>query len=661
MKRLVTILVACVVVALAGFALLVFSVSDERVRVSAAARLAELTGFSAEIRGLTDVSVFPVPRFEIGNVVFTEPGRADAEAVASIDILKGRVALLPLLLGRFEVGGFTLIRPRLNLVVDRQGRANWTPVRHGSVGSVLGAPPGTPAANTSSAGAVRLGDLRIEDGAIVFVDQNAGIREEVSAINAEAAWPDLLSGLTVRSSMVWHGEIVTVSIDADTPYSFLQSGSATLRLDIESVVANAAFTGEARYTADPQLEGEIAMSAPSLRGLARWIGRDPGLGAGLNALEIDGKLSLLPHTVTVSDLSLTLDGNTAEGGFKLSETEEGVDLQATLAFDALDLSVYGGPEAAASPAEIDRTKAFALPVDLAGLKTVALDIRLSAASVRYRDFALQETAGTVTLRGGTLDVGIGEAALYGGMAQGALSAKPVAEGTRAKISMTIDGSDIGPILTALAGATPVRGASRARVSLAGRGETIADIVGSLAGEATLAIEQGAVTGLDVAQVAEMLNSGRVEGWPTADTETEFTELTASFTATAGSAATDDFRLTGPNVAVKGDGELHFLSAAIAGHGTAKIRSAEDEASDDADADAVLSIPFVIEGPVSRPSLYPDPVWLTKNPGANPEDIARTREEIRQSTPEEIIDDLVRRGADLFPGYPHRNTPETVPQ
>ncbi|MEJ8571100.1 AsmA family protein [Microbaculum marinum] len=673
MRRLALLLLAFAAGAGILFAYLVWSVSPDDVRSAVTGRLQALTGYVVDIRGRTSISLLPTPAFEIRNVVLRPPpGILEGEAasapsaggqaadeeppdVAVIDVLRGSVDVLPLLLGRLEVSDFTLVRPRLTLTEDRRGRPNWTMSRQGEVGANVGErADGAPAIAD-----VRIGSFRIEDGAITYVDRRGGAREEISAINANVDWPRLAARLEASGSLVWNGEVAGLAVEADKPLDFLRRGTTRARLRLQSGVVTASFDGNAHYISDPQLEGRILLSAPSARAVLRWIGSDIGSGPGLGRLDLSGSLNFLPGSIALTDMVLDLDDNEAEGGINIGFGERATAFQGTLAFEALDLGKYRaappGDDAAASRPAAFLTK----PVDLSALETFAVDLRISAASVAFGDLMLGRTAGTITVRNGTLDIGVGEAMLYGGTAQGTVTARPSPQGARVKSTLKFDKTDIGPLLEALSGGDPIDGDMTARINLSGNGSTVGEIVADLSGDARVSIADGAFEGIDVVALLEMLKAGQVEGWPSTAAETRFRQMNASFVVTGGSAATDDFNMKGPNIDVAADGEIRLISASVAGHGTADLMPAPGR-NDTGDIDQ-LSVPFVIEGPIARPRIYPDPVWLLNRASASAEEIERARDDLKQKSPEQIIDDLLTRGVGRSPGMRPRDGQPTTPQ
>lgn len=648
MRRLVYVVAVGVLAALAGLAYLSSRVSDEAVQRAAAERVALLTGNRVEVRGATTISFFPLPRFEMRDVVLAPRFTEKSVSVASIDVMRGSVAVFPLLTGQVTLKDFILVRPRINLAVDRRGRPNWTRARRDDDDEELaegnsdlgsgGASGEEPALQDAP-----LGSFRIRDGSLTYDSERTGTKQTITAIDATVSWARLGAPLAASGAVIWNGEAVRFDLAADTPLDFMNHGSSPTRIKFDSGVVDVDFEGKAHYTTDSQLEGTVTLSAPSARGLLRWIGTDLGAGPGLNAIDLSGTLNLIGKSLSLSDLSLNLDGNAAEGVVKVTLGENRTGLQGTLAVDVLDLGVYrtktgnGDADPAATP-----ETAMSTVVDLSVLNRVNVDLRVSAGSISYGDLVLGRSAGTITVRKGTIDLGVGEAELYGGMAQGTISAGPDPEGAQIKVALGISKTDIGPLLTALTGSARISGPTTARIDLSGTGRTVSDIVADLTGVAKLAISPGTIYGIDVEKLLTALETGSVEGWPSTTAATMLDELTATFAVTGGNAATENFFLKGPKIEVSADGEIRLVSASVAGHGTADLGEAAEGTS------AVYSVPFAIEGPIANPTIYPDPIWLLNRPTATPDEIEKIRKDLQQSSPEDVIEDLVTRGRNMPP-------------
>jgi|GEM_PF-2497766 len=664
MKRLLLAVVACLVIALAGTGYLSTRVDGDAVLRATAERVAILTGKRTEVRGPIDVTFFPMPQFVLRDVVLAPRFNERIEEVASIDLVRGSVALLPLLTGQVVLKDLVLERPRVTFAIDRRGRPNWRIPRRGDSAADSRNDNAEGRSDETGAGTdpserlpddlpeadliedLPIGSFRIVDGSIAYENERTGTAQTITAIDATVSWSRFAAPLDAAGGLIWNGEAVRFDLSAGKPLDFMNHGTTPARIRFQSDVVNGTFSGNAHYTADPQLEGALTMAAPSARGLLRWIGADPGRGPGLNGIELTGTLNLIGKTLSLSGLALTLDGNEAEGVVEVDLSGPRTGLQGTLAFDTLDLGRYRTRNDTNAETVPPAKAAMSAVLDMSVLDGIAVDLRVSAGSVSYGDLVLGRSAGTVAVRKGVFDLGVGEATLYGGTAQGSVMASASPDGAEVKVAFGLEKVDIGALMTALIGETRISGPTTARINLSGTGRTVADIVADLSGQAKLAIAPGDIIGLDAEALLGALESGAVEGWPTTKVSTAFETLTATFSVVGGNAATEDFAITGSRVDVAAEGEIRLVSASVAGHGTADFGDAADQAENG--TKGPFSIPFVIEGPIARPTIYPDPIWLLNRPAAKPEEIEKIRTDLQQSSPEDVIEDLVRRGRDTPP-------------
>lgn len=647
MKRLAYVLAA----GLLGFALVAVvaraSVTTEAVRHAAIRQIEALTGLETEIHGETRLSVFPRLGFSIGDVELERSLGRRKNVVAVIESVRGEIAFLPLLTGQVVVDELALVRPRVVLGVDSRGVPDWVP-DGGALGDLWAGRKLAPQMETA-----RVGGIRIEDGSIEHIDERDGGTMQATAVNGVVAWPALNAPLKTAGSLVWNGEIVSFALEASAPLDYLAGGSTRARLAVESGLVRAGFDGRADAALDPHFEGSVALSTSSVRSSLRWLGIAVAAVPGPGVLSATGKLRLDGRAASLSELAVSLDGSEAEGGLRLVVGEDGrPDLQGTLAFDVLDLDRY---RAASRPADtaggtdwIDRR------IAIGGLDQLSADVRLSARSVRLGSIEFGDVAGTVSIRGGAIDIGIGEAALFGGRGLGSLALAPAPEGASFKMSVKLERTEVSRLLGETLGIERVGGAANLTASLSGSGATASQIISGLSGEGRVAITGGALAGVDVASLAETLRTGRVEGWPAdAAASTRFDSLGATFRVVQGIASTGNFSLVGPGLDVSAEGEIRLMPASIAGHGVAELGAAE--------SDARLSVPFVIEGPVGRPSIYPDPLWLLERASVSEDVLHGFRRDLEQKSPELVVKEILGHALDRGPAPQLPQPAVNVPQ
>ena len=164
---------------------------------------------------------------------------------------------------------------------------------------------------------------------------------------------------------------------------------------------------------DLQLSGQVELSSPSLRRVARWFGVPVPIADGLNAVAVKGQVNWARHAFAVEDAKVVIDGNEAAGALVLNLAGERPLIDATLAFHALDLTPYA--EAARSQSFLfDRQTATWSLFDLSFplIRHVDADLRISAPKVALKGFGLGRGAATIAVRSGKLLADIAELDLY---------------------------------------------------------------------------------------------------------------------------------------------------------------------------------------------------------------------------------------------------------
>ena len=124
LKRLaiaVGAVIAAVVVSLVALSLLIPAAT---VRDAVAKEIHAVTGLNPILRGEMTVSLFPSGTVTFHNVVLGEDHRGDPGLVA--DELTARVRYFPLLAGRIEISGVTLVRPTITVSFLPSGQSNWS-------------------------------------------------------------------------------------------------------------------------------------------------------------------------------------------------------------------------------------------------------------------------------------------------------------------------------------------------------------------------------------------------------------------------------------------------------------------------------------------------------------------------------------------------------
>jgi hypothetical protein len=186
-------LVALIIMAVT-VVILLFDINSYKPRIETAA--SEATGLDVRIVGKMGLSFFPFGVSANDVHVANKGGE-----ILSIKELKLGVELGPLLTKQFKVTRCELVKPAISIVKDAEGKYNFRNSEKKSAGEGLGA-------------ASSLNELRLSQGALVYLDKNTGEKTELKEIN-----------LTIKDLSI-----------GDTTEAIIKNGSFTGSFDCKEVL-----------------------------------------------------------------------------------------------------------------------------------------------------------------------------------------------------------------------------------------------------------------------------------------------------------------------------------------------------------------------------------------------------------------------------------------
>jgi AsmA protein len=486
MKRIAWISAAVALAAILLFALVIALLPREVLKTRIGEQIAAWTGREVSLSGEPEIDLFPSLRVTLNDIRVSGPAEMSDAEIVSMDRLTGTIRLLPLIIGRVEIGSFTMVRPLIRLVRDAEGSRNWA------------FDAGAAALQLAFAGDVPLGDFVVEDGTIVFEDRASPQRERVDSVNLAVDWDSVRQPLKVAGSGIWRGEQVTVTATATEPFAYLNGRATAVDARIDSAPLAMIFDGEASEYPDPRLSGGLKLSTPSLRGFASWLGSPLGPGSTLGPASIFGSAVYKDGLLAVGNAEITLDGNAASGALTITAAAR-PDIAGTLDFATLDLTPYFAGLAGALRDSADwRNVALAT----GWLHAFTADIRLSSGSVRLGEIEAGDTAASVSLREARLEIGLARAVLDGGVLAGDFAVVDL-NGAPGLVEAQLRAKDVSLAATAAALGLPesTSGAGSAVLDVATSGGTPGDLLRNLGGSGNIELRNGAMPLFGMAELA----------------------------------------------------------------------------------------------------------------------------------------------------------------
>jgi AsmA protein len=593
LKRLaiaVGAVIAAVVLSLVALSLLIPAAT---VRDAVAKEIHAVTGLDPVLRGDMSVSLFPSGTVTFHNVVLGEDHRGDPGLV--VDELTARLRYFPLLAGRIEIAGVTLVRPTITVSFLPGGQSNWA----GLIEALARALQPDPERTAS------FSEIGIQDGTVVIHQAGGGkdATDRLDGVEFQLAWPSISRSFGASGRFVWHDEPIEASFTLGDFLAALSGEHSGIKVRLAGAPVKAAFDGAMSAQPTLKIDGTLSIETPSLRDALHWTDARRLPFGGFGHFALRGHSSMSGGAVSLSNVNVELDGNMAEGVITLSTDRRTV--QGTLAADTLDVTPYlsGIHFLAANERNWDQ-----LPITLNGLSESDLDLRISARSVKVASAQLGRTAVAANLRGGKLDVTIGESEAFGGTAKGSIGLASADGGVAVTTRVAFVDVDLEACLGQVFGLRRLEGRGNVALNIEGSGSSVLAVTNTLTGTASLNAHNGALAGINVEQLLRRLERRPLSGnGDFRSGRTPFDQLVLTLKIEQGQVSVDDMHMTGPAVRLSVGGQVSVPTRDLDLKGVATLAS--NETANEFD------LPFVVQGQWDDPIMLPDAQSLIRRSGA----------------------------------------------
>jgi len=593
MKRLGTPVAAFLGVMLIALIATSWLINRDALRHAVEAQIRAVTGLDLVINGGTEVSVFPA-----SYVTFHDVGLkgGTADTALRVDVLTANLKLLPLLLQRFEIADVMILRPQIRVVRAADGVTNWTPF----IQTI---------ARTMKPGGdnqMSFSEIGIQDGILTYQDDTNHAAERLDDIDLSLAWPSISRSFAATGQFDWRGSRIDASVSIGDFVAALSGERSGLKARLASAPLKLAFDGTVANRTSAMMEGTLTIDSPSLRDALQWTGQPPPGAGGFGRFALKARANLVGPSIALTNVNVELDGNVAEGVMTYANNGRQT-LQATLAADALDFTPYISTfRLLASGARDWNRQLF----DLNTLSTTDLDMRLSAARVTVGPTRLGRTAFGANLRGGALALSVGEAQIYGGIANGSLGIARSEENAEVKAQFQFTDVDLQALANEMFGVSKLSGRGNLNVALVASGSSAFGLMQSLDGGATLTGHDGAISGFNVEQLLKRLERKPLSGAGNfRNGTTPYDSMTVAVKFKEGIASAEDVRIEGPATRVTLSGTASVPTREYDLKGTASLTAAGN-------GTPAFELPFVIQGPWDDPLVFPDPDSLLRRSQAS---------------------------------------------
>jgi len=476
----------CVGLVLLALALMPWSQVGTRVTQHAVAQIHGVTGLESEIATPATFSLLPRPNIAFENVVIR-----DAEGALRIESPKAtaNLRLLSLFAGKIELASITLRRP--TIFIETDGRP-----LHQS-GLIAAAVAGQADANADAA---HIGSLSIESGLAFARSRTSGFETLIEDISGTLSWPSLGAPANLAGLATWRGMAGRISATLERPAMLLRGDTSNAQLSFASTSGSLSFDGHIVSGANPQLSGKFTASAPSLDRLLHVFHLEMPMSGAVQAIALSGDLRASTREFSLTGANLKADANNFEGNLALSRSEGRLHLAGTLATELLSLdSILSGlsditakaGQPNEAPPDLDRLAAR-LRRELAHGE---IDLRVSAANVRWQRLNFTDAALSVLSSGSGIEVSLAEAHGYNGMVKGKARIGSGAHGFDIRASGGFIKTDLALLFGDLVGMPRVSGTGSGLFNLETSGASLGQLRENLGGHGQIGVRSGELDGI----------------------------------------------------------------------------------------------------------------------------------------------------------------------
>jgi AsmA protein len=659
-KWLVIIVVGLVVLVLGALIIIPNFYDLNHFKPQIEKQVAAATGRPFTLGGEISLSLFPWAGVALEDVHLGNPSGFSEKDFISVKSFEVRVKLLPLLSKNLEVQRFVVDTPRIVLAKNKKGQASW----EGLAGQAAKTPSEPKAAQAPSDGefplqSLAVGEFEIKNGSLIYLDEKAGTKNEISALNMRLKDVSFDRPILVDVSakmdgkpLAMKGQIGPVGKEIGKKPIALDMEVAAfeeIKLKLKGVLEN--------VTQQPQFNMALNLESFSPRKLMAALGQefpvqtsDPGV---LSRVSVTAGIKGTPQAISISDGVVVLDDSTIKFSLQAKEFDK-PNLGFNLNLDRIDADRYLPPQtkgAAAKEGEKPTSKkATSGKTDYAPLRKPVLNGTLKIGELKINGAKVQDISAKVAARNGLYTIDPMSLKLYSGSAAG--NAVLDVQGNEPQTSVNLQAKQIqaGPLLVDLMQKDTLEGTLDADVALSMAGDDPARIKPTLNGKGALVFSDGAIKGIDLAGMARNAQAafGLAEkGGP--KPRTDFSELNVPFTINNGVFNTPNANLASPFLRLKAAGTADLVKEKLDFRVEPKVVGTL-KGQGDTDERSGLTVPILVSGSFSNPSFKPDLEGMAKKKLQEAlTDPDKFKESIKE--PKKALKSLEEQGKGLLKGLP----------
>jgi hypothetical protein len=314
--------------------------------------------------------------------------------------------------------------------------------------------------------------------------------------------------ITAKGQFVLAGETVVFDASLTMPPEKSERPIDLFQYPLRSTLKTGGLTavldGKVDTFGSLRFEGSADISAVKARSTLAWLGIPlQGRGA-FDAVSIKGTARWMDGMLAIDRAKVEIDGDEASGALSIDHGRTRPLLDATLAFQKLDLARYLG---------VNTAEILALDLQLPLWRGLDADLRLSAKTLQFDGVGLGSMAATLTAKSGKLLADVPSLSLLGSTGRLQVGMDTTASEPAVKIRGLVESAASSrlPALLFGAAADAVSGRTSAQLDLTAKGKTLSSLGRTLTGRVTATMPEGGRLPIDLRQI-KSVTAATPPGW-----------------------------------------------------------------------------------------------------------------------------------------------------
>ncbi len=590
LKWLVGILTTLIVLVIIVVLALPVLLDPNRYRQEISDLVHQETGMYLTIHDDIGWSVFPWLGLSINNVTIDD---VQQQRLATLKHVAVSVEVKPLFAKQIRISDIELDGVDANLVVNKNGVANWTPVLRPSEPSQP-TEPTAPATDDESSLAFAMKDFSV--AGITIKDINVSYKDEATKQNITIKNAKLVTGAFAFGQPFQ----LNASLDLDSRDPAIKANIAFSTLmtsvpdkdiyninDLTLTVTPAAskpekiqLTGNLTLK-DKALQGKVALKPFDLATAMSQLNMPlPALAGGsevLRKVSIGTSVDANSNSIALSDMFATVDEIELKGAFAITNLKTS-EISFNLTGNAIVVDPYlpaaqpaqdTAPATSTAPATAADANAVIIPVDMIKALNIAGKATLDSLSVS--GFMFEQPTLEILAKNGNARITNLHAGFYEGtikIAAGVNVAGSRASNPETSANINVNGISLPALATQIEVLNKITGVANANVAITAQGLSQARMLSSLNGTIDFQLADGALLGVNFNQLlCSVIARVRKEelsrtDWPN---ETAFTSLGGTAKIVNGVVYNDDLSAALAVINLKGDGDVNLVNQSIDYH------------------------------------------------------------------------------------------------